>query len=144
MSKEQPDYQDVDIILRLYDLRREAVMRRSRDAIFREFQPRSWEDVAAVVSNPQHPLNVCYRQVSSYWEMAAGFVRHGVLNPELFAENCGEAMFLFAKIQPHLPKLRETSPTTFQNLEWLVQNVPAARRRLEIVQARLKAMARQG
>ena len=78
MSRELPDYQDADLILRLYDLRREAVMRQSRDRLFREFHPKSWEDAAAVIQKPDHPLNVCFRQVSSYWEMAAGFVKHGL------------------------------------------------------------------
>jgi hypothetical protein len=140
MSKELPDYQDADLILRLYDLRRESVMRQSRDKIFREFQPRSWEDVAAVIQKPENPLNVCYRQVSSYWEMAAGFVKHGILNADLFAENCGEALILFAKIQPFLPKLRETSPTAYQNIEWVIKNNAEARKRFELMQARVKAM----
>lgn len=140
MSKNGPDYQDVDIILRLYDMRREAVMRQSRDKLQREFLPKSWEDVQAVVSNFSHPLNVCYRQVSTYWEMAASFVRHGVLDPDLFAENCGEALFLFAKIEPHLPRLRETNPNAYKNIDWLVKNNAEAARRLEIVRNRVKTM----
>lgn len=142
MSKELPDYQDADLILRLYDMRREAVMRQSRDRLFREFWPKSFEDVQAVTGKPDNPLNVCYRQVSSYWEMAAGFVKHGILNPDLFAENCAEGLYLFAKIQPFLPKMREGSPTTFQNIEWVIQNSAEARRRLEIIQARVKSMTK--
>ena len=75
MSKTQPDHHDAELVLKLYDLRREAVMRESRKRILGEFNPKTWEDVVAVVGNFEHPLNVCYRQVSSYWEMAYGLAR---------------------------------------------------------------------
>lgn len=135
-----PDWNDVDIILRLYDLRRETVMRQSRDRIMREFVPKTWEDVAAVTQNLDHPLNAAYRQVSSYWEMAAGFVKQGVLNADLFAENSGEALILFAKIEPFLAQLRERSPFAYRNIEWVVQNCEEARKRLELYRQRVKQM----
>jgi hypothetical protein len=142
MSKELPDYQDADLILRLYDMRRETVMRQSRDKLFREFWPKSFEDVQAVTGKPENPLNVCYRQVSSYWEMAAGLVKHGILNPDLFAENCAEGLYLLSKVLPFLPRMRETAPTTFQNIEWVVQNSAEARKRFEVIQARVKSMTK--
>lgn len=118
-------------------------MRQSRDRIMREFAPKTWEDVAAVTQNPDHPLNAAYRQVSSYWEMAAGFVKHGVLNAELFAENCGEGLILFAKIEPFLAQLRERSPFAYRNLEWLVQNCEEARKRLVVYRQRVQQMVKQ-
>ena len=141
MAKDHPDADDARLILELYDLRREAVMRQSRDDLFTKFHPASFEDVAAVLKR-DHPLNTAYRMVSSYWEMAAGFAKHGALNLALFAENCGEGLFLFAKVQPHLERLRQNAPTAYVNMEWVVQQSPEARRRLENVQQRLKAMAR--
>lgn len=142
MGAAKPDHNDADLILKLYDLRREAVMRQSRDALFQKFHPKSYEDVTAVLK-PEHPLNLAYRMVSSYWEMAAGFVKHGVLNGNLFAENCGEGLFLFAKVAPHLERLRqEYSPTVLLNMEWLIKNNGDARKRLELVQARLKTMGK--
>lgn len=142
MPKDQADARDAELILRLYDLRRETVMRQSRDDIFTKFHPRSYEDLTAVLKR-DHPLNTAYRMVSSYWEMAAGFAKHGAVFLPLFAENCGEGLFLYAKVHPFLERLRsEYSPTAFVNMEWVVQQSPEARKRLENVQQRLKAMAR--
>jgi hypothetical protein len=133
---------DGELILKLYDLRREAVMRQSRSDLFAKFHPKTYEDITAV-SKGDHPLNVAYRMVSSYWEMAAGLVKHGALHLELFSENCGEGLFLFAKVQPHLDRLRrEVSPTSYANMEWVVKKSPEAGRRLEVVKRRLAAMAK--
>ena len=74
MTKKKPDFHDADLILKLYDLRREKVMRESRNAIF-GFVPKNYEEMVAVLA-PDHPLNAAFRQVSSYYEMAYGFARH--------------------------------------------------------------------
>lgn len=133
---------DGELILKLYDLRREAVMRQSRSDLFAKFHPKSYEDVIAVTKG-DHPLNVAYRMVSSYWEMAAGLVKHGALHLGLFSENCGEGLFLFAKVQPHLDRLRkEVSATSYLNMEWVVKKSPEAQQRLEVVKRRLAAMAK--
>ena len=134
------DARDADLILRLYELRREPVMRQARDDMFVKFHPKSFEDVQAVLKR-DHPLNTAYRMVSSYWEMAASFPKHGALSLELFAENCGEGLFLYAKVLPYLEKLRQGAPTAYLNMQWVVEQSPEARKRLEITQARLKAMA---
>jgi hypothetical protein len=130
---------DAELILRLYDLRREAVMRQARADMMARFVPKSFDEFAAVTKG-DHPLNTAYRMVSSYWEMAAGFVKHGALYLDLFAENCGEGLFMFAKAQPHLAKLRETAPTAYVNMEWVVTRSKEAQRRLEVVKKRLAGM----
>ena len=132
------DARDAELILRLYELRREAVMRQARDDMFVKFHPKSWEDVQAVQKR-DHPLNTAYRMVSSYWEMAAGFAKHGSLNVDLFAENCGEGLFLYAKMLPFVERLRtEYAATAYVNMQWVVDRSEEARRRLAAVQARLK------
>jgi len=131
---------DAELILKLYDLRREAVMRQARSDMFSRFVPKSYDDFAAVTKG-EHPLNTAYRMVSSYWEMAAGLVKHGALNLDLFAENCGEGLFMFAKAQPHLAKIREGAPTAYRNMEWVVTHSKEATQRLEVVKKRLAGMA---
>jgi hypothetical protein len=75
--------------------------------------------------------------------MAASFVKHGALNAELFAENCGEGLFLYAKMQPFIERLRkEYSATAYVNMQWAVEHSEEARRRLAVVQVRLKSMAK--
>ncbi len=133
------DARDAELILRLYELRREPVMRQARDDVFSKFQPKSFDDVAAVQKR-DHPLNTAYRMVSSYWEMAAGLVKHGALNLELFAENCGEGLSLYAKMLPHVERLRKDyGPNAYKNIEWVVSKSAEAKSRLEIFQRRLQA-----
>jgi len=135
-------HHDAELILRLYDLRREAVMRQARNDMFTKFNPKSFEELAAVLKG-DHPVNVAYRMVSSYWEMAAGFVKHGALDTELFAENCGEGLFLYAKVLPFLERLRKDySPTAYVNMEWVLNKSAETRRRLELTQKRLASMAK--
>ena len=136
-------HHDAELILRLYDLRREPVMRQARIDAFVKFQPKSFEDVQAVATKPDHPANVAYRMVSSYWEMAAGLVKHKALDLELFAENCAEGLFMFAKVEPFLERIRkEIAPTAYLNMEWVVTQSPEARRRLDTIRKRLAAMAK--
>jgi hypothetical protein len=141
MSKDKPDHHDAELVLKLYDLRREPVMRASRDAIMGKFWPKTYEDFIAVTKF-DHPLNAAFRQVSSYWEMVYGFANHGIVNADFLVENGGEGLFLLAKIQPHLERFRkETSPFAFKNAEWITQNCPEGKRRYEMIQGRVKKMA---
>src|SRR5262245_40729961 len=104
---------DAELILKLYDLRREEVMRQARTAVVSTFMPKTYDESAAVTKG-DHPLNTAYRMVSSYWEMAGSLVKQGALHLELFSENCGEGLLLFAKAQPHLERLRkEVAPTAY-------------------------------
>lgn len=137
--KERPDHHDAQLVLELYDLRREAVMRDSRNKMG-QFFPRTWEELHAVMQ-PTHPMNAAWRQTSSYWEMAYGMAKNGIVNPDYLAENTVEGLFLFAKVHPHLDRMRkEVSPLAFQNVEWLLQNSATARQRFELVQSRVRKM----
>lgn len=142
MSKE-PTYQDADLVLRLYEMRREAVMRQSRDAIMAKFWPASYDDFIAVTKF-DNPLNAAFRQVSSYWEMAYGMAARGILNGDYLAENGGEGMFLFAKIEPFLAQFRkEGSPVAFKNAEWIVTQTEEGRKRYEMIKGRVAKMREQ-
>lgn len=139
MSKKKPDHNDAELILKLYDLRRETVMRQSR-ATIAQWLPKTFEEVVAVMQ-PTHPSNAAFRQVSSYYEMAYGFARHGVVNADLLAESTTEGLFLFAKIEPHLGRMRkEVSPTAFSNVEWLVKKSAEAKKRFALVKTRIATM----
>ncbi len=139
---DRPVHADAELVLRLYDLRREAVMRESRNTIA-TWLPRSYEDVRAIVQ-PAHPANAAWRQVSSYFEMAFGFARHGIVPADFLAENTGEGLFLFAKLEPHLAAFRkEFSPLAFRNAEWLARKSPEARERMKLFRKRVAAMLAQ-
>ena len=140
MNFEKPDYRDAELVLKLYDMRREEVMRHSRNAVNREFLPRSIEDLLAITKF-DHPLNAAFRQLTTYWEMAYSFARHGIVNADFLAENAGEGLLLFAKVKPFLQEFRKAySPTAFLNAEWLVEHSAVAAQRLEWLEGRVALM----
>ena len=101
---------DAEIILKLYELRTEAVMRQARAWIGGEFWPETLEEFSAVAENPADPHNAWFRQVITYWEMAAAMVLHGAVSAELFVDSNGEGFFLLAKFAPILDAIREKNP----------------------------------
>ena len=141
MSKERPDHHDAELLLRVYDLRRENVMRESRTAINRDFWPKAWGDVQAVLK-ADHPLNAPYRQTGSYWEMVYSFVRHGIVSPGFWIENNAEGLFVFARLEPFLVELRAaSSPAAFKNAEWIARECAEGKPVYERVAARVRKMA---
>ncbi len=137
MTAKALDHHDAELIFRVYDLRRERLMRESRAAISQKFWPKSYDEIAAVLK-PDHPLNAPFRQVSTYWEMVYGVVKHGIVNPDYFMESNGEGLFLFARVAPHLEALRrDTSPMSFQNAEWVSKETTVGRRLFGIFSERV-------
>ncbi len=137
MKTKAPDHHDAELAFRAYDLRREGLMRESRAAILQKFWPKSYDEIAAVLK-PDHPLNAPFRQVSTYWEMVYGVVKHGIVNPDYFMESSGEGLFLFARMAPHLEALRrEYSPMAFQNAEWVSKETAVGRRLFGIYRERV-------
>ena len=138
MSKTTPDWHDADLVVRLYDLRREAVMRKSRDAMNARFMPKTYEDFLAV-TKPEHPDNAAFRQVSTYWEMVYAMARHGVVNAEYFVESNREGMLLYTKVQPFVARFRqEASPTAFRNAEWVATQTDVGRATFAMFEKRLR------
>ena len=137
MLKESPDHYDAELVLKIYDLRREAVMRQSRTAMTREFWPRTAEELVAVTKS-EHPLNTAYRQTVGYWEMVFGMAKHGIIHADFLAENSSEGFLLYARIEPFLAQLRQaTSPRALQNTEWIVQHSDTAKAIMETMRARV-------
>ena len=139
---------DAELILKLYDLRREAEMRKAR-AWYAGWWPRSADDVIEMLNAPANPMeNAWFRQVSGYWEMAASFVLRGVLNEGLFFDSGGEMWFTLAKVYPFLKEVRERAqvPYFFQRAEKVATGSEEARERLQMMlkraEARRAAMAK--
>ena len=139
MSRETPDYHDADLVIRLYELRREAVMRASRDAINGSFLPRTYDELIAITAF-EHPMNAAFRQVSTYWEMVFGMARHGIAHADYLIENNAEGLLLFAKVAPHLERFRKDRvPTAFQNAEWVARETAVGRQRMQMFSKRIEA-----
>jgi len=124
---------DAEIILKLYDLRREEVLRKARAWVIGEFWPDSADDYFAVIANPADPHNPWLRQVISYWEMAAALVLHGAVSAELFVDCNAEGFFLLARFVPFLDAIRERYPTFLTKTSDLVKRFPAAASRYDVV-----------
>ena len=139
-TKDYPDHHDAELVLRLYELRREPVMRESRHAITRTFWPASLDDVLAVVK-PDHPLNAAFRQVGSYWEMAYGMAKHGVIHTDFLLESGAEGLFLFARVEPFLAEYRaRVSPRAFANAEWVATHSELGQQMLATFRNRVQQM----
>jgi hypothetical protein len=123
---------DAQLILQLYDFRREVEMRKARSWWASTFNPQSADDIIALVRTPGQE-NAYFRQVLGYWEMAAALVTHGALNEDLFFATGGEMWFTLGKIQPFLQDYRDKvqSPDTLQIVEKLATNSDAGRERLQ-------------
>jgi hypothetical protein len=115
----QPTYDDANLILRLYEMRREATMRDARGWFASSCKPQSFEHLMEDLAAPGTLHNAYYRQVTSYWEMVAGFVTSGVLNKELFFASGMELLFVWARIHKIVPTMRETfgNPKALRNVE---------------------------
>jgi hypothetical protein len=133
---------DAEIILKLYELRTEPLMRQARAWMAGEFWPNTVEDFLAVASNPADPHNAYFRQVTTYWEMAAAMVLHGAVSAELFVDCNGEGFFLLAKFTHILDGIREKMPTFFMKTSELVNRFTAASARYEAVLKTMEARRR--
>src|SRR5713226_1486692 len=113
-------YDAANLLLRLYELRREEKLRQARDWFNKNFHPNNLEELSKIC--PQGSQEHAYfRMVSSYWEMAASFVTSGVLQRELFIQNSRELLFVWIRISDVVPALREAykNPDFAGNLETL-------------------------
>lgn len=135
--------QDADLIIKLYQLRTDETMRKARNFVIFEFHPQSAADVEALFSNAEHPeWNHYYRQVTSYWDMAAAMVNHGSIDQSLFFETNGEFMAIWAKIGDYIEDLRQFfGPQYMVNLEKLVVAYPNGQQRIQAMKERFKKLA---
>lgn len=139
----KPTAADAELILKLYDLRREAEMRKARHWWVVNFWPESADDLARIAMAVGTQENNWLRQVTGYWEMAASFVLHGTLSEDLFMELacCGEMFIIYAKARPFLKDLRVQlkSPTLMSNIEKLITRSKSGRETLKGFEERLAA-----
>src|SRR5581483_11287743 len=131
---------DAEIILKLYDLRREALMRQARAWVIGEFWPNTAEEYFADASNPADPNNAFLPQVIGYWEMAAALVLHGAVSAELFVDCNAEGFFVLAKFAPFLDDIRQRSPMFLQKTSEMIRRFTAAAAKYETVQKNVESM----
>lgn len=121
-------HQQANLLLKLYDMRREPELREARNWYAMNFHPTSLEDL-----QKQAPMgskqNAYMRMVVSYWEMAASLVNRGLINEEFFFENSGEQWMVWERLRPVISAWRGLykNPHQFENLERHVERFEAWR-----------------
>jgi hypothetical protein len=114
----QATYDDANLILRLYELRREETLRKARAWFVSNFDVGSAEEMMQ-----KYPFgsqeNTNFRMVISYWDMAASFVVAGILNQDLFFQSSGELLIVWEKVRGLVPAFRQfvKNPQAWGNLE---------------------------
>lgn len=141
MEDRQPTHHDAELILKLYDLRREEVLRKARHWVIFEFSPKDAQEFFSLAQGNGRPQNAYFRQVITYWEMAYSMVLRGVIHPDFFLDTNGEGIFVLAKFHPFRPEYQERTGRPFmRHTARLVETVPTA---AEIFQAMRIAIERR-
>jgi hypothetical protein len=128
--------EDANLILKLYDLRREPVMREARNWFF-SFNPTTTAEYMEAMMSERSGY---VRMVISYWDMAASLVNNGAIDEQMFNDANGEHLFVFAKIEPILAELRQqwNQPEMLKHFETLVRRVPNNEQILAGIRERIK------
>jgi hypothetical protein len=123
---------DAELILRLYELRREELLRKARRFMVFEFNPKTVEELRVVSRDTKSELNPYWRQAMSYWEMAASFVLRGALDPDLFLDSSVEGILIYAKFHHfHAETEKESGNPFMGQTAALIAKYPAAKARYE-------------
>jgi hypothetical protein len=140
-NNQNDSIQQAELILQLYDLRRENVMREARSYIGGEFMPKSADELVELVSAGNKHTGYIL-QVYGYWDMVAAFVLNGALSAGLVYDTCQEMYFQYAKIQPYLAEFREkmNMPEFLTSIEQVVENSKKGQKRLDAMRANLSAV----
>ncbi len=122
--------ESADLLMKLYDLRREEKMRDARNWMA-TFFPENAQEVMQAMLHPD--TSAYYRMVVSYWDMAASFVNHGAIDEDMFNDASGEGTIVFSKIEPYLEELRQllNNPTYLGRLEAWISRMPDYKQLLE-------------
>jgi hypothetical protein len=133
-------YESADLLMKLYDLRREPAMREARAWFAADFNPSTFEEVQQAIRGPK---SAQFRMVTSYWDMAASFVNNGAIDETMFNDANAEQYVVFAKVEPFLAEYRDmmANPNAWTHLEKLVMRTPGAKDRLAATRERFRTMA---
>jgi len=133
-------YESATLLIRLYELRRDPMMREARNWYARSFNPASVEEMLQALGGPN---SAHFRMVTSYWDMASSFVLHGAIDEQMFTDSNGEHLVVFAKVEPFLDEYRSKTgnPVYLASLEKLVMKSPNAKERLASLRERFRALA---
>ena len=102
----RPTYDDANLILKLYEMRREERMRKARMWFTAQFKVKSWEELQKLAPAGSDE-NASYRMVVTYWDMVGSFITSGVLHQELFYQSGREMLLVWERLKDVLPEIRQ-------------------------------------
>ena len=122
VSKRAATYDDANLILKLYDMRREPRLRDARKWFAASFKVKTYEELMTLCPPGSEP-NASYRMLTSYWEMVSSFITNGILNQELFFEGNREFLFVWERVRDVVPEMRKAfgNPIELKHLELVAQ-----------------------
>jgi hypothetical protein len=138
-------HHDAEIVLKLYDLRREEVMRKARNFMSTQFWPKSGSEVVKLMQDFGSENNAYFRQVTSFWDMATTLVHRGAVDPDLFSDWSGEMFFIFAKLHPYVEEIRRETqaPKWMHNVFAYLDSKPETQAKFESFKNRVAFMAKR-
>ena len=114
----QVTHEQANLLLRLYELRRESRLREARAWFYSHFEDSTPEELMA-----KYPMgseeSASLRMVISYWDMAAGLANRGLIDDEMFFENSAEGWIVWEKVKAVVPaqRIMMKNPTYLAHLE---------------------------
>lgn len=133
-------FESAQLILKLFEIRRDPVLREARQWFLSDFNPVTWEECSAIIGSER---NSSFRMVVGYWDMAASLVTHGAIDVDMFRAANNEIVATFAKIQPFIEQLRavRSNPNFCIHMDTLVMGVPGALELLELRRKQFRSAA---
>ena len=135
MPPRKPGFRDAYLALQLYDLRREAELRKARDLVG-ELIALSFDELSPYLDY-DHPKNAHLRQAVGYWELAASLVNRGLLHPDVYLDACDEGLFTYAVFEKHLHRIRERRPGFLAKTEAILNEHARLKSRLLEIRGRI-------
>ena len=125
----KPVHADAELLLRLYEIRRDPELRQARKWFLTEFKPAGWADIKSrYLSHSDEDR--WFRMTTSYWEMVGTLVNRAVLQSELFFDHTGEDIVTWERCKAWIADARaDIRPTYLYQFERLVADHLAFRKK---------------
>lgn len=148
----QVTHEQGEMLLKLYDIRREPKLRQARQWFVSQFHPASFDDVVKMFMGPGEEGSYI-RMVATYWDMVANYASRGLIDEEFLFETSGEQWIVWERLKPVIGQWREAfkNPHTFSHLEqhvaryeaWRERRAPGSNEHMREVMARMRAAQTQ-
>ncbi len=114
----KPTYEQAQLHLQVYDLRREPRLRQARDWFQQNYNANTIEEAVRITA-PGTEHQSFFGMVIGYWEQACALLNYGLLHEELFFETSGEFFGIWEQLKAVVPQFREKfgDPNMLSNME---------------------------